>query len=359
MRFDAPTFARAWLAVSQATGAKDDLAVLGRTVAVEEFPTGVRLVSTDRYVLLTAWVPDLNVKHGRPREPHLHEAPDRTIITQDADARVKGLLAYALQLAKREDPDGVMPEGTTEVRVTFDERMPVNTVGDATLEGLELTYTVVDIPDHERVWAPIVEAPYPDWQALVLGHDAEETKAIALHPDRVSRLVKASAWTDGPIVWTFGGAERVARVDWPDSDPHVTGLVMPARWVLPGEAPDEGGEDVALTNPGPEAEVPRETSIDLADGVTVTGTPGPLMDALASGAETLRAIELVVGNQFGSARMLARKLAIGQDRARVIMDDLERAGIVGPAEGTKARAVLYPADQVEAAHERYATGALD
>ena len=45
MRFDAPTFARAWLSVAQASSSDKDLATLDRTVALEEFPAGALRVS--------------------------------------------------------------------------------------------------------------------------------------------------------------------------------------------------------------------------------------------------------------------------------------------------------------------------
>jgi DNA segregation ATPase FtsK/SpoIIIE, S-DNA-T family len=52
------------------------------------------------------------------------------------------------------------------------------------------------------------------------------------------------------------------------------------------------------------------------------------------------AARVVVINQMGSTSMIQRKFSIGYNRAGRIMDQLERAGVVGPSEGSKARQVL-------------------
>lgn len=52
------------------------------------------------------------------------------------------------------------------------------------------------------------------------------------------------------------------------------------------------------------------------------------------------AARIVVQHQQGSTSLLQRRLKIGYNRAGRIIDQLERAGIVGPFEGSKARQVL-------------------
>ena len=56
------------------------------------------------------------------------------------------------------------------------------------------------------------------------------------------------------------------------------------------------------------------------------------------------AARLIVSSQQGSTSMIQRKFSIGYNRAGRLMDQLERAGVVGPAQGAKPRDVLIQDD---------------
>ena len=57
------------------------------------------------------------------------------------------------------------------------------------------------------------------------------------------------------------------------------------------------------------------------------------------------AARLIVRHQQGSVSLLQRRLKVGSSRAARLVDELEAAGIVGPFDGSKARAVLVESEE--------------
>ncbi len=78
-------------------------------------------------------------------------------------------------------------------------------------------------------------------------------------------------------------------------------------------------------------EVLSESDGDSNGGPLDTGNLDPMFEEAA---------RLIVIHQQGSTSLIQRKFAIGYNRAGRLMDQLERAGIVGPAQGSKPREVL-------------------
>jgi len=54
-----------------------------------------------------------------------------------------------------------------------------------------------------------------------------------------------------------------------------------------------------------------------------------------------------IQNQLGSTSLLQRRMSIGYGRAARIIDQLELAGILGPANGSKPRDVLVGLEELD------------
>lgn len=87
-----------------------------------------------------------------------------------------------------------------------------------------------------------------------------------------------------------------------------------------------------------EAFDPGEVSESDSDAPGSSGSQE--MDSLLGEAK-----EIVLDTQKASASMLQRRLNVGFNRATRLMEQLEEAGVIGPAEGTKPRRVLQQSDE--------------
>lgn len=79
-----------------------------------------------------------------------------------------------------------------------------------------------------------------------------------------------------------------------------------------------------------------------AQPVQLDGRGGVVMDFDGNDSDDLfnDAVRVVIDNKKASTSLLQRRLRVGYGRASRIMDELEEKGIIGPADGSRPRAVL-------------------
>ena len=237
MLFDARDLARGWLSVALASAKDTQRPVLSRTVYIESFAEGARLVATDSITLLHAWGPD--IEHANDPGPSIDEAPTKTAIAIDTHGRARGFLSHLLKLAlkaEKEDWPAI------EARLRLDVADTGHQAPQATLAGLEARYVVLEQPDQgdeaERLKLLTCDGIYPPWRKLLSNFAPELTTQLALAPDVVGQLAKVGKIHPGAkLGWSFGGENKAASLRVIDSDPHVSGVVMPCRWDIDTNAP--------------------------------------------------------------------------------------------------------------------------
>jgi DNA segregation ATPase FtsK/SpoIIIE, S-DNA-T family len=152
-------------------------------------------------------------------------------------------------------------------------------------------------------------------------------------PARLAFAVSSLA--DSRVILDQGGAERLVGqgdmllVDANSSIPHR----LQGAWVTEAEVAGVVGH---WRRQSPEVHYVEGVEGDTSGGSGGSGGSGSDDDDDL----LIAAMDLVVRSQLGSTSMLQRKLRVGFARAGRIMDLLEQRGVVGPSEGSKARAVL-------------------
>ena len=166
-------------------------------------------------------------------------------------------------------------------------------------------------------------------------------------PARVA--FRVSSATDSRVVLDEVGAERlVGRGDMLlKSGDSASGNRIQGAWVEEKEVSDIVGY---WRRQAPDVEQYYVEGVDSDGGANSSDTSGGSMAGGGNGDDDelmAQAIEIVVRSGLGSTSMLQRKLKVGFTRAGRLMDLMEQRGVVGPSEGSKARAVLLTPDELD------------
>ena len=151
-------------------------------------------------------------------------------------------------------------------------------------------------------------------------------------PSRIAFAV--SSGTDSRTILDENGAEKLlGRGDMlfkPIDENH------PVR--LPGSFISDEDVERIVTFVKNQAEADYDDNFDpgeVSENDMDSGSESEQGDPLFEEAKAL-----VIETQKASASMLQRRLSVGFNRATRLMEELEAAGVIGPAEGTKPRKVL-------------------
>jgi S-DNA-T family DNA segregation ATPase FtsK/SpoIIIE len=157
---------------------------------------------------------------------------------------------------------------------------------------------------------------------------------------------------DSRVILDQGGAEKLlGRGDMLLLGPSSSvAQRIQGAWVTEGEVRNVVA---AWRRQSPEVDYADDEVQGTDDGSS--GVPGAVGVGAGGGADdddeelVRQAMELIVRSQLGSTSMLQRKLRVGFARAGRLMDLLEQRGVVGPSEGSKARAVLMTPEELDEA----------
>jgi hypothetical protein len=227
MILDAATLARGWLSVACAASTDKERPQLCRTVCVEQHTHGIRLASTDSYIIFHTWIPEQGF--DLDPEPGLDEVPYATAIAIDRYGRAAGLFGHLLRLTKPEEVGG--KEQQIDVAVHLGVPWQPEEVGDEQqFEGFAALAVSIEHPDHERVQLEIHEGDFPRWQLIVGRHRKATTNVIATTAGISARLAKAAkVHGDRTVIkHRFGGKDQAIAVQFGET-PEVLGMVMPCE----------------------------------------------------------------------------------------------------------------------------------
>lgn len=222
--------APAWLGVNLAAGTDKDDPLFYRATSVEFYPgRGLRLTSTDRFMVLTAWVPALGCEEEAP--PELDEGPIRQLTMRDLGARCRSLMGYVHSLPVDENLTDEENAVEVEVSITPADRPAWRGMEMLAMDGLADEAVQFEVPNRERQRIGILEGEYPNWRTFLTAFINRKTMALALSTERLARLAQLKNYFgDRPLGLYFGGQNKPMRVGIGEPPLELVGAIMTVRW---------------------------------------------------------------------------------------------------------------------------------
>lgn len=323
--FNAWSLAKAWNSVALAQSTDRDRPTLYRTTLIEQYPEGIRLIATDSFVLLKAWVPDVDNRGAV--EPAQDVEPEESMVCMDRDRRIQGLMSYAM---KQTADDGQETRHT--MSMVLGTVRPESQIQLSGMAQASVSFHFGSEYD-ERIESPIFDGAFPPWKGLWYAHEPAETAMVTFGANGFLRIGKLSAlWDKASIRFVLGGIFGVCKfyVDAPDV--NVEGLAMP---IAPADAVPPSAEGIHSTF-GEQLEQWLES---VAATEEPSGEPHNLDPDSDAGddsdptvryrrAQLLKAARLAIDYQYADEDLLTHQLDVTAQRANELLEALLAAGVL-------------------------------
>jgi S-DNA-T family DNA segregation ATPase FtsK/SpoIIIE len=280
------------------------------------------------------------------RNHHLVTRPDlgEDVVTS-ANGAVQILKSVELEMSRRYD---LLAEVGSRNINEYNDRARTFKGEDAPVPLPFLVVVIDELADLMLLAAKEIEEP--------IAHLAQMSRAVGIHlvvatqrpsVDVITGVIKANfpcrvafqvaSKIDSRTILDMNGAETLlGRGDMLFIPP---GQSIPAR--LHGAMISQAEINKIIAHirkqpmPTTRIDLPVPDSVDRLTETVPVGDVDPLFEEAA---------KIVARTQQGSVSILQRRLKVGYARAARLIDQLERAGIVGPFDGSKAREVLVEED---------------